>query len=88
MKELTGEQKELIFGYSFGIISEDETRQAEALLASNSAASDFHARLKQTLQPLGARNRILSRRIGGRGSLPGKEPGGRQSSPARGPYRI
>jgi prepilin-type processing-associated H-X9-DG protein len=53
MKELSGEQKELIFGYSFGIISEDETRQAEELIASNSAASDLCARLKQTLQPLG-----------------------------------
>lgn len=53
MKDLSREEKELIFDYSIGVASEEQIQQAEQLMASNSAASDFHSRLKQTLQPLG-----------------------------------
>ncbi len=53
MKDLSLEQKELIFDYSIGIASEEQARQAEELLARNSAAAELHSSLKNALKPLG-----------------------------------
>jgi hypothetical protein len=53
MKELSREQKELIFDYSLGIASEEQIRQAEQLVGENPAAAQLHTRLQKTMQPLG-----------------------------------
>jgi hypothetical protein len=53
MKDLSREEKELIFDYSIGVASEEQIRDAEQLLAGNSAAAQLHSRLKKVMQPLG-----------------------------------
>jgi hypothetical protein len=52
MIRLTSEQKQLLFDYCIGLTSQEQTAEAEALIASNLEAADIHAKLKATLAPL------------------------------------
>ena len=52
MIRLTSEQKQLLFDYCIGLTSQEQTAEAEALIASNPEAADIHAKLKATLVPL------------------------------------
>ncbi len=52
MIPLTSEQRQLLFDYCIGLTSQEQTAEAEALIASNPQASDIHAKLKATLAPL------------------------------------
>ncbi len=53
MKDLSREQKELIFDYYFGLTSEEQNKLAEQLLADNPAAAEFHSNLKEAIEPVG-----------------------------------
>ena len=52
MIPLTSEQKQLLFDHCIGLTSQEQTAEAEALVASNLEASGIHAKLKATLAPL------------------------------------
>ncbi len=52
MIRLSGEQKQLLFDYCIGLTSQEQTAEAEALIASNLEAADIHANLKATFAPL------------------------------------
>lgn len=52
MKQLKKRQKELLFDYCIGIISEKETAKFEELISSNKEATDIHRKLKEALAPL------------------------------------
>ena len=56
MSQLSSEQKQLLFDYCIGLTSQEQTAEAEALVASSQEAADIHAKLKATLtllDPLG-----------------------------------
>ncbi len=48
MSPLTSEQKQLLFDYCINLTSQEQTAEAEALVASNQEAADLHAKLKST----------------------------------------
>lgn len=52
MSQLSSEQKQLLFDYCTGLTSEEQTAEAEALVASNQEAADIHAKLKSTFMLL------------------------------------
>ena len=54
MIPLSSEQKQLLFDYCVGLTSQEQTAEAEALVASNQEAADILAKLKATLAPLGS----------------------------------
>jgi hypothetical protein len=49
MTPLSSEQKQLLFDYCIGLTSEQQTAEAEALVASNQEAADIHAKFKTTV---------------------------------------
>jgi len=54
MIPLSSEQKQLLFDYCVGLTSQEQTAEAEALVASSQEAADILAKLKATLAPLGS----------------------------------
>ncbi len=52
MITLNSEQKQLLFDYCMGLTSQKQSADAEALISSNQAAAEIHAKLKSTLGPL------------------------------------
>jgi len=52
MISLTDQQKQLIFGYCMGVISDEEVIRAEQLIAENVLAEQFYSKIKTTLSPL------------------------------------
>jgi len=46
------DQKQLLFDYSFGLTSESESAQAQALISSNEEAAEIYRRLQALLAPL------------------------------------
>jgi len=52
MTTLNSEQKQLLFDYCMRLTSKEQTADAEALVSSNQAAAEIHAKLKSTLGPL------------------------------------
>jgi len=51
MITLNGEQRQLLFDYCLGLISQEQSAEAEALISSNQAAAEIHSKLKATLAP-------------------------------------
>lgn len=49
MIPLSSEQKQLLFDYCIGLTSQEQSVEAEALVASNQEAANIHAKLKATL---------------------------------------
>jgi len=52
MSPLNNEQKQLLFDYSLGLTSQQETAEAELLITSNKEAAKIHSGIKSTLTPL------------------------------------
>ena len=52
MIPLNSEQKQFIFDYCFGLTSQEQNVEAEALISSNEQASIIHSKIKATLEPL------------------------------------
>ncbi len=52
MSPLKDQQKQLLFDYCIGITSEEQTAEAQALIASNDEAAEIHSKLKAALAPL------------------------------------
>ena len=52
MIPLNSEQKQFIFDYCFGLTSQEQNVEAEALISSNEQASVIHSKIKATLEPL------------------------------------
>lgn len=52
MSPLNNEQKQLIFDYCIGLISQKQTAEVDALISSNKEAAKIHSNLKATLKPL------------------------------------
>ena len=52
MNSISDEQKQLLFDYCFGVITEQERAEAETLIASNEEAAKIHSSIKTTLAPL------------------------------------
>ena len=52
MIPLNSDQKQLIFDYYFGLTSQEQNVEAEALISSNEQAAVIHTKLKATLEPL------------------------------------
>ncbi|HIJ54181.1 MAG TPA: hypothetical protein HPP66_13690 [Planctomycetes bacterium] len=52
MSPLKDQQKQLLFDYCIGLTSEEQTADAEALIASNEEAAEIHSKLKAALAPL------------------------------------
>jgi prepilin-type processing-associated H-X9-DG protein len=52
MTSLTNEQRQLLFNYTFGLTSGQETAEAEALISSNAEATELHSKLKTIFAPL------------------------------------
>ncbi len=52
MTLLNNQQKQLLFDYCIGLTSEEETAEAEALIASNEETAEIHSNLKAALAPL------------------------------------
>jgi hypothetical protein len=52
MRSLSNQQKELLFDYCMGLTSQDETSDAEALIASNEEAAELHSKIKSSIIPL------------------------------------
>ncbi len=54
MQSLTNEQKQLVFDYSLDLTTEEETTQAEKLIANNEEAAEIQSKLRAMLAPLDA----------------------------------
>jgi prepilin-type processing-associated H-X9-DG protein len=52
MYSLSSEHKQLLFDYSSGLATEEETTQAKALIADYREAAEIHSKLKAVLAPL------------------------------------
>jgi prepilin-type processing-associated H-X9-DG protein len=52
MRQLSEQQKQLLFDYCFGLTSQQETAQAQELVFSDSEATGFVASVKASLSPL------------------------------------
>ena len=52
MSPLNNQQKQLLFDYCIGLTSEQQTADAEDLIASNDEAAKIHSKLKAALAPL------------------------------------
>ncbi len=52
MRPINNEQKQLLFDYAVGLISEQETAKAKALISENAEAAKIYSCLKATLEPL------------------------------------
>ncbi|MHC4740412.1 MAG: hypothetical protein ACYS8Z_00715 [Planctomycetota bacterium] len=52
MSSVSNDQKELLFDYAFGLTSDSESAEAEALISSNEEAEDVYGRLQSLLAPL------------------------------------
>ena len=52
MIPLNSDQKQLIFDYSLGLTSHEQTAEAKTLISSNTQAAVIHTKLKATLEPL------------------------------------
>ncbi len=52
MSPLNNQQKQLLFDYCIGLTSEEQTAEAEDLIASNNEAAEIHSKLKAALAPL------------------------------------
>lgn len=52
MSPLNHDQKELIFDFSFGLTSQEQTAEAKKLISMNQEAAEIYARLKAALSPL------------------------------------
>ena len=52
MSPLKDRQKQLLFDYCIGLTSEEQTAEAEDLIASNVEAAEIHSKLKAALAPL------------------------------------
>lgn len=52
MRSLTNEQRQLVFDHSLDFTSEEETTQAEKLIANNEEAADIRSKLKTVLATL------------------------------------
>ncbi len=52
MIPLNSDQKQLIFDYCFGLTSQEQNVEAEALISSSKQAAVIHTKLKATLEPL------------------------------------
>ncbi len=52
MTPLSDQQKQLLFDYSLGLVSDREAAQAEKLLSGNEEAIELHRTFQQTLAPL------------------------------------
>ncbi|MFC1637265.1 hypothetical protein ACFL5Z_20795, partial [Planctomycetota bacterium] len=52
MITLNSKQKQLLFDYCIGLISQEKSAEAVALISSNQAAAEIHSKLKATLAPL------------------------------------
>lgn len=52
MTTLTDRQRQLLFDYSLGLTTENETDEAESLIASNEEAGELYQSLQRTLAPL------------------------------------
>ncbi|HUS73154.1 MAG TPA: hypothetical protein VMY06_08825 [Sedimentisphaerales bacterium] len=52
MSPLNDQQKQLLFDYCIGLTSEQQTADAEDLIASNEEATEIHSKLKAALAPL------------------------------------
>jgi hypothetical protein len=53
MKQLSDEQKQLLFDYCLGLTSEKETSQAEVSINLKKEAAEIYMKLKTALAPLG-----------------------------------
>jgi hypothetical protein len=56
MRQLTNEQKQLIFDYTLGLASAQEADEAKALISSSAEATELHSKLKSALEPLNSVN--------------------------------
>jgi len=52
MSSLNNEQKQLLFDYSLGLTSQEQTAEVEALISSNEEAAEIASRLRTALAPL------------------------------------
>jgi hypothetical protein len=52
MRLLSNQQEQLLFDYCIGLASQEEAREAEALISSNKEAFELHSNLKSTFDPL------------------------------------
>jgi Tfp pilus assembly protein PilV len=52
MKSLSNQQKQLLFDYCIGLASQEEAREAEALISCNQEAAELHFKLKSSFIPL------------------------------------
>jgi len=52
MRQLSNQQKQLLFDYCIGLTSQEETAEAETLISSNEEASELHSKLRFALSPL------------------------------------
>jgi len=52
MSPLKDQQKQLLFDYCIGITTEEQTGEAQALIASNDEAAEIHSKLQAALAPL------------------------------------
>ncbi len=52
MSPLSNDQKQLLFDYSIGLTSEEQTTEAETLISKNKEAAEIHSKLKASLAPL------------------------------------
>lgn len=52
MSPLSNKQKQLLFDYSIGLTSEEQTTEAETLISENKEAVEIHSKLKASLAPL------------------------------------
>jgi len=52
MSSLNNVQKQLLFDYSLGLTSQEESSKAEALISSSEEAAQIHAKLRSALVPL------------------------------------
>jgi prepilin-type processing-associated H-X9-DG protein len=52
MTSLTNEQRQLLFDYTLGSTSAQETAEAKALISSNAEAAELHSKLKAIFAPL------------------------------------
>jgi len=52
MSSVGNDQKQLLFDYSFGLTSESESAQAQALISSNEEVAEIYSRLQALLAPL------------------------------------
>jgi hypothetical protein len=52
MNPLNNEQKELLFNYCIGLISQEHSTEAKSLISSNEEAAQIYSKMKTTLSPL------------------------------------